>query len=76
MNKGEVVESGPATQVSDSLEYWSYKAKTTLTSNVMIEVVAKDHPGGATVKQFPFPNPSNLPSISSSLDCANGKRQR
>lgn len=55
---GNLVESGPAAQASDGPNRWNYSATATITSDVTIEVTARDFPGGVSVKQFPFAKPS------------------
>ena len=47
---GTVLESGPAAENTDGTSRWHYSATTAVTSPVTIEIVAKDYPGGTTVK--------------------------
>lgn len=55
---GNLVESGPASQAFDGPNRWNYNATATITSDITIEVVARDFPGGVTVRQFPFVKPN------------------
>lgn len=47
--QGNVVESGPAEEITDGTGRWNYIATTNAASPVTVEVIAKDHPGGTTV---------------------------
>lgn len=57
-DQGNTVESGAATQASDGPSRWNYNATATITTDVTIEVTAKDFPGGVSVRQFPFAKPN------------------
>lgn len=55
---GNLVESGAATQATDGPSRWNYSATATITTDVTIEVTARDFPGGVSVRQFPFVKPN------------------
>lgn len=56
--QGNVVESGLATPSTMASNRWNYNATATITTDVTIEVVARDFPNSVTVRQFPFTKPN------------------
>jgi len=57
-DQGTVIESGNAKTALDRINRWYYNATVTITSDITIEVIAKDYPGNITVRQFPFTKPN------------------
>jgi hypothetical protein len=47
---GNVLESGPATANTDGSSRWYYSVTENAVMPVTVEVIARDYPGGTTVK--------------------------